>query len=80
MSERKYEHTLDMDELVATASRYEGIISEGQDAVLEGDDSEALSKAIDALEIAREMFFMALPADVRDEFQDALEAEVLTEA
>ena len=52
MTERKYEHTLDMDRLVDTAARYEQAVEEGQNRMWEGNDKTALHKAIDALELA----------------------------
>ena len=79
MSERKFEHTLDMDRLLDTAAHYEQVVLEGQDAMWDGRDTEALHKAIDALEAARDMFYLALPEDVRNEFQDALTERVLNE-
>ena len=79
MTERKYEHTLDMDRLVDTAARYEQAVEEGQNRMWEGNDKTALHKAIDALELARDMFYLALPEDVREEFTDALTERVLTD-
>ena len=79
MSERKYEHTLDMDQLLDIAARYEQAVVEGQHRMWEGNDKTALHKAIDALELARDMFYLALPEDVRNEFQDALTERVLNE-
>ena len=79
MPERKYEHTLDMDQLLDIAARYEQTVVEGQHRMWEGNDKTALHKAIDALELARDMFYLALPEDVRDEFADALTERVIKE-
>lgn len=73
MSERKYEHTLDMAELVRRAAQYEKIVEIGQDFANDGDYGEALSTATDALEAAQIMFYMLLPADLREEFWDLLD-------
>lgn len=79
MPERKYEHTLDMDQLLDTASQYEQAVQEGQNLMWDGNDQAALHKAIDALELARDMFYLALPEDVKDEFADALTERVMQE-
>lgn len=79
MSERTYEHTVDLDQLVATAAAYEKVISDAQESILSAENPEVIdiaNRAADALELQQRMFYALLPSDLREEFWDALEAAV----
>lgn len=79
MSERTYEHTVDLDHIVSHAAEYEKIIVEAEDLILATDNPEAIkisNLAADALELQQKMFFHLLPEDVREEFWAKLEEAV----
>lgn len=79
MSERSYEHTVDLDHIVAIAANYEKIIVEAEVLILATENDETIkvaNLAADALELQQRMFFQLLPEDVREEFWDKLEEAV----
>lgn len=79
MSERTYEHTVDLDDLVEVAARYEKVITEGDRLINETENRDALriaGIASDALQLQQQLVFQLLPDDLRKEFQDALEEAV----
>ena len=73
---RSYEHTVDLDHVVALAARYEKLIVEA-DEIIQGTENEETIRisnmAADALELQQRMFFQVLPNDVREEFWDMLD-------
>ena len=79
MSERKYEHTVDLDHVVSHAAEYEKIITEADALVSATENEEAIkiaNLAADALGLQQQMFYHLLPEDLREEFWDKLELAV----
>lgn len=82
MSERKYEHTVDLDGLVEVAAQYEKVIVEGDKLINETEDRDVLriaNIAAEALELQQRLVFQLMPDDLREAFQDALEEAVAKE-
>lgn len=87
MSERRFEHTVDLAEVARVGAKYEKAIEKGHEVIhslepFDGDDKawELATLAGDALTAAGQMFRMVLPPEVFSEFQALLEEAVKASA
>lgn len=73
MSERKYEHAVDMDLLVDLAVRHEQLRDLGFSFIDAEDYRSALAAAVSAIAVLQEQVWLLLTPELTEELQDALD-------